>query len=116
MNPEERRLAEVNRDGDGYVECDQERHLNQEWQTTAKRIPFLHQTQLLHLQLFQARVVLLHSLDLLLQLLHPRREFLRLLHGLGRAPLEREEKHVDDDGEENDGEAVTARQLVQVLD
>src|SRR6185369_1470995 len=108
--------SKIERDGDGAIECKQKRHLNQQRQAPTKRIAFTHQLELVHLQLFQTRIVLLHPLHLLLQLFHPRRELLRFLHRLGRAPLEREEERVDDDGEQNNRDAVTAGGLEQVGD
>ena len=46
---QKRRLAKIDRDRQGRVERKKERHLNQQRQTAAERIRFLHQTQLLHL-------------------------------------------------------------------
>src|SRR5207247_3055230 len=115
-NPEQRCLAKIDRDRDRAVERKQKRHLNQQRQTSAERVRFLHQTQLLHLQLFHARIALLHSLQLFLQLFHARRVLLRLFHLARRLPLEREEKRIDEDGEENDGDAVTAGYFLHRVD
>src|SRR5205807_9521415 len=95
------------------IERKKKRHLNQQRQTAAERVRFLHQTQLLHLQLFHARVGRLHSLQLFLKFLHARRVLLRLLHLARRLPLQWEEERIDEDGEENDRDAVAAGQSLQ---
>src|SRR5205807_217777 len=95
------------------IERKKKRHLNQQRQTAAERVRFLHQTQLLHLQLFHARLGRLHSLQLFLKFLHARRVLLRLLHLARRLPLEREEERINEDGEENDRDAITPSQSLQ---
>src|SRR6185312_4636270 len=114
--PQESRLAKIQRDRDGPVECEQERHLDQKRQTPAQRITFLHQSQLFDLQLLKPRIVLLHPLDLFLQLFHARRQLLRLFHRLRRTPLQRKEEGVNNYREQDDGNAVTAGKFLQPLD
>src|SRR5207248_10481399 len=101
------------RDGNRAVERKKKRHLNQQRQAAAERVRFFHQTQLLHLQLFHARVGRLHSLQLFLKFLHARRVLLRLLHLARRLPLQWEEERIDEDREENDRDAVAASQSLQ---
>src|SRR5205807_9116435 len=114
--PQERRLAKIDRDRNGTVKRKQKRHLNQQRQTSAERVGLFHQTQLLHLQLFHFRIGRLHPLQLLLQLFHPRRVLLRLFHLARRLPREREEKRIDEDGEENNGDAVAAGYFLHRVD
>src|SRR5204862_5255581 len=112
-NPQERRLAKIDRDGDCGIERKKKRHLNQQRQTSAQRVRFLHQTQLLHLQLFHPGVALLHPFQRRLQLFHARRVFLGLLHLARRLPLEREEERINENGEENDRDAVTSGEALK---
>ena len=59
---------------------------------------------------------MLHALDLFLQFLHSRRQFLGLLHSLGGAPFQRKEKRVNYNRKKNDCYAVTAGQAVKSCD
>src|SRR3954451_24759153 len=114
--PQKTRLAKIERDRNRAIECKQKRHLDEQRQTSAQRIPFLHQSKLLHLQLFQTRIRLLHAFDLFLQLFHLRRKFLRLLHGFRRPPLQWKESGIDHDCEKNNRESITACELIELLD
>src|SRR6185369_6846458 len=112
--PQETCLPEIERDRNRSIKREQKRHLNQQRQTAAKRIALLHQSQLLHLQFFHAGIILFHPLHLLLQLFHLRRKLLRLFHRFRRAPLQRKEKRVDDDREEDNREPITSGCFVEI--
>src|SRR6185436_8758655 len=113
-NPKKTCLAKIQRDRDRTIQRKQKRHLDQQRQTAAEWIAFLHEPQLVHLQLFHPGIVLLHPLHLLLQLFHLRRELLRFLHRLRRPPLQRKEERIDRDREENDRNAITAGELEEI--
>ena len=110
MNPTDKgRVTNFDRNREDSEDGQEERHLQQQRQASHQRIAFLHQRDLLFLQLLCSRIALVELLHPLLKVLHLRLHRCRLSHRYRAAPAQREEEHIQDDRQDHDRPAVVVR-------